>query len=160
MMTDRGIIIEKFDELNEINVFDTVLLIFIENDKLGVQHVKNIEKHTEEQKKLVNILIYKNGITSFAKNAIKDLKVKVECFSYNELTYNVTKHKLVPTHKILSVSEKKDVLQKFLVKESNLPLILSNDPIVRYFNAKPGTLFEITRNSNTTVNSTFYRLVV
>lgn len=159
MLNDRGYNIDAISHLEEVNILNNVLIIYINNDKLGVQHVKNIEKYIDEHNKIVNILIYKNGITSFAKNALNELEKPIECFSYNELTYNVTKHKIVPKHVMMTSDQKKEFLKKFRVNEVNLPLIPSFDPVVRYYNAKPGTLFEITRPSNTSVFSLYYRIV-
>lgn len=74
-------------------------------------------------------------------------------FNEAELLYNITNHKLVPKHE--KVNEK-EVLQKLKRLEfSNLPIILFNDPIIRYYNHKKGDIIRIKRNDNNIV----YRIV-
>ena len=159
MLKDRGSEIPEFNFLDEVNIFDNVMIVYINSDKLGVQHVKVVEKYIEEYKKTTNILIYKTTVTSFAKNAITDLPCEVELFSLDELCFNITKHYLVPEHILLSSEEKKRILNKYMVSENKMPMLNRTDPVCRYFNAKPGTMFKIVRKSFTTVASMYYRIV-
>ena len=159
MLNDRGHTVENFESLNELNIFPDALVIYIDSEKLGVQHVKTIEGHMKDYPKNTSILVYKNSITSFAKNALDALENKIEIFCFKQLTYNVTQHKLVPKHILLSKDEKQSVITQFRVSESKIPLISEDDPICRYFNAKVGSMFKILRPSNITGTSVYYRIV-
>ncbi|PIV69498.1 MAG: DNA-directed RNA polymerase subunit H [Euryarchaeota archaeon CG01_land_8_20_14_3_00_38_12] len=73
---------------------------------------------------------------------------------------DVTKHKLVPEHVLLSDTESKDVLKKYNVNQNNLPKILVTDPCARMLGAKPGQIVKIIRRSQTAGSFTSYRVVV
>ena len=77
-----------------------------------------------------------------------------------EHTIDITKHELVPKHVILSEEEKKAVLEKYKVDETQLPKILNTDPVVIAIGAKPGQLLKIIRKSPTAKESIAYRIVV
>lgn len=77
-----------------------------------------------------------------------------------EPTFDITKHQLVPKHTILSEKEKKEVLEKYGVDETQLPKILNTDPVVVAIGAKPGQLLKIIRKSPTAKESIVYRIVV
>jgi len=73
---------------------------------------------------------------------------------------DVTKHKLVPEHVLLSDTESKDVLKKYNVNQNNLTKILVTDPCARMLGAKPGQIVKIIRRSQTAGSFTSYRVVV
>ena len=108
------------------------------------------------------IVVYKFTITSFAKQFISsDVNdLFVQLFSERELAYNVTKHEYVPKHTVLSLKNKKEVLNKYKTLSKNFPYILSTDPICRYFGCLPGTMMKIDRESETCGMYTVYRMVI
>ncbi|MDI6917795.1 MAG: DNA-directed RNA polymerase subunit H [Thermoplasmatales archaeon] len=73
---------------------------------------------------------------------------------------DVTKHKLVPEHVLLSDTESKDVLKKYNVSRDSLPQIPVTDPCARMLGAKPGQIIKIIRRSQTAGSFTAYRMVV
>lgn len=109
------------------------------------------------------ILIHKDG--AFGPMAAKYKKIlatkgiKFETFCYEELQYNLTLHSYVPKHKVLTNEEKKDLFQRYKINETQLPQILSTDPVVRYYGANPGMVIEITRRSDTCGRYVTFRLV-
>ena len=72
---------------------------------------------------------------------------------------NITEHDLVPKFKILSEDEKKQILERFKTTEDKLPKILESDPVVKKLDAKKGDVLEITRSSNVSGESVYYRIV-
>lgn len=85
---------------------------------------------------------------------------RFEHFLLDELTVNITKHELVPRHIPVSDEEKKAVLEKFRVKESQLPKILQTDAVARYLGLRKGQIVKIIRNSETAGLHIAYRTVV
>jgi DNA-directed RNA polymerase I, II, and III subunit RPABC1 len=85
--------------------------------------------------------------------------VRCEIFERKEVMINITEHQLVPKHRPLSPEEKREVLDRYKVKDTQLPRILRHDPVVRYFGVEPGTVLEITRKSETAGLYITYRLV-
>jgi DNA-directed RNA polymerase subunit H len=73
---------------------------------------------------------------------------------------DITKHRLVPKHEILSPDEAKKVLETYGVEPHQLPLLLSSDPVAKAIGAKPGDIVKITRKSPTAGEIVVYRYVV
>ena len=74
--------------------------------------------------------------------------------------FDVTKHKLVPKHEILSEDKVKKVLKKYRVKAHQLPQIKTTDPVVKAIGAEAGNVLKITRLSQTAGEAITYRYVV
>ncbi|MEM1689650.1 MAG: DNA-directed RNA polymerase subunit H [Candidatus Hadarchaeales archaeon] len=72
----------------------------------------------------------------------------------------ITKHRLVPKHEVLSQEEAKEVLERYRVEPHQLPLLLSSDPVAKAIGAKPGDIVKITRKSPTAGEIVIYRYVV
>jgi DNA-directed RNA polymerase subunit H len=67
---------------------------------------------------------------------------------------------LVPKHEILPEDEKKLLLEKLHIKESQLPKIKSSDPAVKALNAQKGDVLHISRRSPTAGEHSYYRIVI
>jgi DNA-directed RNA polymerase subunit H len=72
---------------------------------------------------------------------------------------DVTRHELVPEHRLLGEAEVAEVLAEYDVKRTNLPKIKRTDPALPD-DAEPGDVVEIVRDSRTTDRAVVYRLVV
>ena len=77
-----------------------------------------------------------------------------------ERQIDIFKSRLVPQCRILSEEEEKEFLEKNNISKKQLPLILSNDPVVKAMNAKVGNIIEFVRKSKTAGLSKYYRVVV
>ena len=74
--------------------------------------------------------------------------------------FDIMKHALVPEHKKLKEDEKKELLKKYNISLSNLPMILLSDPAIQILKPEVGDVIKIKRPSTTTIESYFYRVVV
>lgn len=161
MFEDRGYDVTEFSESdNKIFVRDVVVYLFLES-KVGVNHVKDIRSELGDAKHVV--IVYKNSITSFAKQTIQELVqdgVVVEIFKDTELAFNVTRHSLVPKHEKISEREKNDLLKRMRVRSNNLPHIKMNDPVSKYMGLKKGDVVRIHRNSEISETCVYYRICV
>lgn len=134
-----------------------VAIFIFEEPKIGI---KNVKEMTEKVISFVEpihhiIIVYANEITTFAKQSLEELvQFRIELFSFLELSFNISKHELVPKHTIDNDSLQL-VLQTFKVKKKNLPKIFKNDPIIKYIGAQKGDLIKIHRP-----NSIYYRVVI
>ena len=70
--------------------------------------------------------------------ALKAKDFSIELFDLKEVLVNITEHTLVPKHQVLSEAEKKNVLEKYKMKEGQLPKIQVNDPVARFYGLSRG----------------------
>eukprot|EP00792_Barthelona_sp_PAP020_P004787 TRINITY_DN2340_c0_g1_i2.p1 TRINITY_DN2340_c0_g1~~TRINITY_DN2340_c0_g1_i2.p1 ORF type:complete len:223 (+),score=56.95 TRINITY_DN2340_c0_g1_i2:35-670(+) len=83
-----------------------------------------------------------------------------QSFVLQDLLVNITKHVLVPQHIPLTSEEKQELLDKYKLKETQLPRIRKDDPVTKFFGLQPGDVFKILRKSETAGRYVTYRLVV
>jgi DNA-directed RNA polymerase I, II, and III subunit RPABC1 len=84
----------------------------------------------------------------------------LQIFYVSQLMYNPTKHVLVPKHKKLTEAEKKQVLEKYNTKNTQLPAIMKTDVIARWLGLRHGDVVQITRNNTTSGECYYYRTCV
>ena len=82
----------------------------------------------------------------------------VNIYNIHDYLFNILDHTLVPEHRIINESEKKEV-EKFynIVKDSHWPGISRFDPVATAIGIKPGQVAEITRSSPTSLTTKYYR---
>tara|TARA_B100000524_G_C23629041_1_gene362496 strand:- start:43 stop:693 length:651 start_codon:yes stop_codon:yes gene_type:complete len=70
----------------------------------------------------------------------------IRTFNFKQLLYNITKHKLVPEHSLYK-GTKKSLFEKLqITSDEQLPYILHQDPICKFYNFKINEIIEIKRN--------------
>ena len=73
------------------------------------------------------------------------------------LQNNITKIDIVPKHRIVNQTEHKKILEKFNIKEEDLPTIKRLDPIAKYYAMRPGQICVVERKSETSGIGYYYR---
>ncbi len=74
--------------------------------------------------------------------------------------FDVTEHKLVPEHTILSDEESQELLNKYDIEAHQLPKISSKDPVAKAIGAETGQIVKINRESPTKGKAVVYRFVI
>lgn len=143
------------------NPNEKIYVFFPKTPKVGVftirQYIKEMQENNVEQA----IIVIKDSVTAFAKQVFIEARpLIIDYFKEDELLIDKLKHVLVPKHEILDDKEKRELLKLYKLKDAQLPKIVSSDPIVRYFGARRGQVFKITRPSETAGEYINYRIVV
>jgi len=142
------------------------IFVFFPKDDSKPVGVKTIEEYYKRMRaEAVTrslVILPSNGITPFAKQCVTKMPkgLITELFSEEEMLVNITHHNLVPKHQLLTEDEKVAVLQKYKLKETQLPRIQVTDPVARYFGLQKGQVVKIIRPSETAGRYVTYRLVV
>ncbi|KAI5810490.1 RNA polymerase [Pyronema omphalodes] len=133
---------------------------FLSELSIGVKHAKAFVHRVKDGNYHTGIMICINAPTaaSLKSFAAVEKEVTVEIFMEENLLVNITKHELVPKHVLLSKLEKKKLLERYRLKESQLPRIQKDDPVARYFGLKKGNVVKIIRRSETSGRYASYRL--
>ena len=66
----------------------------------------------------------------------------------------------MPKHMKMSEEEAEEILKKLNITRKQLPRILKEDPAIANLDVKKGDVIKITRNSPTTGEADFYRVII
>ncbi|KNA07533.1 hypothetical protein SOVF_170940 [Spinacia oleracea] len=142
---------------------DQIMVFFVipETSKqaIGIGPLRKCFERMEAEKVYRAILVVEQRLTPSAKKVCEITNIRMEVFQDSELLYNVTEHDLVPEHQVLTDGEKKAVLEKYGVKETQLPRMLVTDPIARHYGLQRGQAVKIIRPSENAGRYVTYRYV-
>lgn len=164
MLADRGVVPNALPDLTESEmevqllgqqvlefpVDDTTKAIFFAQAKVKIGDMK---KALQNNSHTHCILVFKEKPTVTSMKALTELQntVHFEIFDMKELSFNISRHTLVPKHeRIRDEARVARLLDTYKLKsKTQLPLILRTDPMARYLGLQSGDVVEITRPSPT-----------
>ena len=132
---------------------------------------KDINEYIEDLFKIEEHLTKDDDLIIIAKDEPNDTlikiintiweqeKINISIIGIRLLQFNIMEHNLVPPHKALTEEEAQDIKKKYNISSnSQLPDISRNSLIAQIIGLRPGMLCEITRPSNTSIHTKFYRI--
>ncbi|KAL9053271.1 MAG: hypothetical protein Q9162_004879 [Coniocarpon cinnabarinum] len=133
-----------------------------EGDKtVGIGDFRKFVHEVNEREYHTGVLVTAATVTQSSQKLIPTVLPKIiEIFYEQDLLVNITHHELVPKHQLLSPVEKKALLERYRVKETQLPRILVTDPVAKYYGLRRGQVVKIVRRSETAGRYASYRWAI
>ena len=178
MLYDRGYTIEdglKYDKLSEFKklynekkcdilvkepkqCYVKFVLLHKVRPNMLRDYINQIrEKHIGNTDEL--IIVVQNKPNSTLLKIKKEFK-NIQIFWLRNLIVNITHHKLNPQFRKLTEDEINTILNKYNISSRyQLPIMLNDDPISKYFGFKSGVVCEVSRISKTNGEYVSYRCV-
>ncbi|KAK7044138.1 DNA-directed RNA polymerases II 24 kDa polypeptide (RNA polymerase II subunit 5) [Paramarasmius palmivorus] len=139
---------------------DQIFVFFSDEKSVGVKTMRKMLEILEQKSIQRGIIVFPGNMTPSARKVIVAManQYRLEEFSESDLLVNITHHTLVPRHEVLSPEEKKVLLAKYRLKDTQLPRIQLADPVARYYGLRRGQVVKITRPSETSGRYASYRI--
>ncbi|KAL8942932.1 MAG: hypothetical protein Q9211_001182 [Gyalolechia sp. 1 TL-2023] len=139
----------------------TIWVEFSSDASIGIKQMRTFAHHIDEHKFHTGIMITQSPVTTAATKIMSAITGHViETFQESDLLVNITHHELVPKHILMSAEEKKQLLERYRLKESQLPRIQTNDPMAKYLGLRRGQVVKIIRKSETAGRYASYRWAI
>ncbi|KAJ2006997.1 DNA-directed RNA polymerases II 24 kDa polypeptide (RNA polymerase II subunit 5) [Coemansia sp. RSA 2322] len=148
-------VVQKKDDPN-----NQMFVFFPEEHSVGNKAIKDYLNKMAKESVNSGIVVYREKLTPTAARIISQVsgKYHMEKFDEADLLVNITEHELVPQHKVLNDEQKKDILKRYRLKETQLPRIQLEDPVARYYGMSRGQVVQIIRPSETAGRYVTYRM--
>ena len=170
MLQRRDLILSWEDELSKLNINDNTIIyevtlinnlvysIYLLNTPLTtIVNGSHLDEYLSQDINIHKIIIGKNISKKIAKQLYQDYQ-NTEFFFENEMLEDIPAKIFIPNHKILSKEHKDELLE--IHTEGEFGKIFLFDIMSRYYNAKVGDIFRITRSSIVAGHSIYYRKII
>lgn len=141
---------------------DTVV-VFTNVVKVGIPLLRAEVQAMQEHGAVANVIALSvQGSTSPVAKLVASYRwpCTVSVMAYHTLFYTVVDHELIRDHRVISSSRERRAVRSAYHRElSAFPRILSGDPVVRYHDAKRGSLVETTMRTGDEEPTKYYRVV-
>jgi DNA-directed RNA polymerases I, II, and III subunit RPABC1 len=140
---------------------------FNSDENVGLKQLRDYMQHLVNGNYYSGIMVCTKPMTGMALRLLRGSagieegpKGGVEVFVEQDLLVNITMHELVPKHVLLSRDEKKQLLERYRLKETQLPRIQVTDPVAKYLGLRRGQVVKIIRKSETAGRYASYRWAI
>ena len=174
--------IDAINNKNPRNERNYIIFIIIENFEINNSELKknkniieNISNESIAKNNLIDeifivmnkeFFIKKNFIELFSeyykqKNEVDEngMYPFYTICPYNKFIFDAIHCKEIPTHEIMTAEETNELLREEKINLRDLPIILNNEVIIIWIGGRIGQVVRITRNSETSLRSIYYRKI-
>jgi DNA-directed RNA polymerase I, II, and III subunit RPABC1 len=155
MLTARGLVGE-FETLGnpldetKMYTFADLLVIFSTKTRVTEKELNNFLNFASDNSYTSGILIGSpsrpsESVLTVLRNHIQNRENPlVQIFEMRHLQFDISKHRLVPKHRIITDQERDDMMKEFnITSPTSLPKIDSQDPMAKWIGARPGNVIEV-----------------
>jgi len=114
-------------------------------------------------KKDTLLVVIKDEVNDTLVNTLKHIweseKIFIILIPLQRLQFNILEHILVPSHRVLSESEKINIKNTYnIIDDNQFPELSRFDPVAKAIGIRPGEVCEIIRPSKTAISAAYYRI--
>ena len=173
ILVARGIKGDEFEPVSgaldetKMYTFASLLIIFSTKARVTEKELNNFLTFASENSHTAGILIVtptkpSEMVLSVLRNHISDRENPlVQIFELRHLQFDISKHRKVPRHRIISDDERTKMMKQFnIVSPSFLPKIDSQDPMAKWIGARPDDVVEVVGLCETSAENKRYRYCV
>lgn len=131
-----------------------------ETASVGIKQLRAYAQFLHDRNFYSGIYITSGALGAAALKQAANFPITIEVFPEQDLLVNITRHELVPKHILLSPEEKKALLARYRLKETQLPRIRVEDPVAKYLGLRRGQVVKIIRKSETAGRYASYRWAI
>lgn len=172
MLNNRGKNVTEIEtlgnSLDETRMYNLggVLVIFSDKGRMTDGVLKSYVQFCEDNNYTNGVIIVMS--TSPSENILDMIrtmntgKTLVQLFNVRYLQFDISSHRKVPKHRIISLEESVELQKKMKITDPKmqLPWIDSQDAMAKWLGARTGDIIEIERLSESAGNSLYYRYCV
>jgi DNA-directed RNA polymerase subunit H len=173
ILKNRGIENSSFETvgspMDETHMFTygSVLVVFSEKARVTEREFNNILEFAERNGHSNGIIIVSDSHASESVLAVLREYIAnkenplVQLFELRHLQFDISAHRKVPKHRIMTQDELTKVLKEFHADSATLfPRIDCQDPMAKWVGARPGNVLEITGLCESSGENRRYRICV
>lgn len=145
-MTDTFMLDRGYTHLHDglwVKGDDTVQVFHVTDYKLDTNTLQKYLRDLFEQETVHAVFIYRTITMPVKKMKLFQSLIKLEFFEETELAILSARHRFMPTHRLLPAAEGVALIETY--GKQNLPVLLSTDPMCRYYAFPIGSVVEIER---------------
>lgn len=130
MLTSRGVNVSNSQtiesDLGSVTKYDSVLVVS-DRDRISVKDISAVVDLVREQGASTGIIVTLVPPSETIINAISNVSNILQLFHVAQLTFDITKHREVPPHRILSNEEVEKMFEKFHISIPGIMKKVQND---------------------------------
>jgi DNA-directed RNA polymerase I, II, and III subunit RPABC1 len=163
MLRQRGVSADAVEELGTADrtmKIGEYLITFSKKSRIGSTEIEEFTKLMADNGTTRGIFIVESKPSASIIKLFRANTAALQIFHKKQLLFDITTHRKVSPHRILTNEEKNVVLERYRANPDFMPQIDSQDAMAKWIGARPGDIVEILRKSETAGSTPYYRVCV